>query len=134
MHYLLDIFKKRISKKIYFVNIWLDEGNHFWSHEFTAFQMDIASQLKGGFKHDYFVEYHGKNFVDGHFGRLSQWLKKIESYQSIPDVFKLKDLFEKEEKTRIINHDFSDPSSSFNGRNYFAIYIHRKDHKENCTI
>ena len=35
--------------------------------------------------------------MDGHFGRLLQWLKKIKSYQNIPDVFKLKDLLEKEE-------------------------------------
>ena len=36
-HCLMDIFKKRISKKFDFVNVWSDGGNHFWSHEFTAF-------------------------------------------------------------------------------------------------
>jgi len=44
---------------------------------------DIPQKYLLQTKWNFFGEYHGKNYLDGHFGLLSKWIKEAEKAQSI---------------------------------------------------
>ena len=71
------------------ITLWTDGGNHFKSQEFLHFQYNLSQHIKGYWKHNFFGEYHGKNLVDGHFGRLSQTFKEIELRNKINSIDQL---------------------------------------------
>ena len=100
-----------------------------------CFQLQISKQIEGFFKHNFFAEYHGKNYVDGHFGRLSQWFKKIEAVQKIETVDQLLVLFKSEEATRVTNFYSSNPGKILSGENYFYKYeVYERANKEFIDI
>ena len=76
--------RKNKFKSIY---LWTDGGKHFCSKEYFCFQLQISKQIKGFLSIILFAEYHEKNYVDGHFGRLSQWFKKIEAKKKLKQWF-----------------------------------------------
>ena len=46
---------------------------------------DIPQKYSLQTKWNFFGEYHGKNYLDGHFGLLSRWIKEAEKAQNIPN-------------------------------------------------
>ena len=65
-------------------------------------------------KHNFFGEYHGKNIVDGHFGKLSRWKKEFELYRRIDSIDNLITLYKTKEVLRTRSND-----SNNNGKKYF---------------
>ena len=63
---------------------WSDSEPHFCSAELMYFIFNYLLLIYNKkFFLNYFVEYHGKNIVDNHFGILSRWFKEGESIQYI---------------------------------------------------
>ena len=95
---------------------WSDSGSHFRSAELMHFIFNyLPSIYNKKFFLNYFVEYHGKNIVDSHFGILSKWFKEGESIQYIYTIDEL------------INY-FKNKTQNYN--NYtFEIYSHIKSKK-----
>ena len=119
---LTGLFQKKVKNKFKNIYLWTDGGKHFCSKEYLCFQLQISKQIEGLFKHNFFAEYHGKNYVDGHFGRLSQWFKKIEAVQKIETVDQLLVLFKSEKATRVTNFYSSNPVKILSGENHFYKY------------
>jgi len=66
------------------VCFWSDARPHFRSAELINFILMKLPQLYNKrFYMNYFVEYHGKNIVDGYFGVLSRWFSEGEAVQNI---------------------------------------------------
>ena len=132
---LTGLFQEKVKNEFKNIYLWTDGGKHFCSKEYLCFQLQISKQIEGFFKHNFFAEYHGKNFVDGHFGRLSQWFKKIEAVQKIETVDQLLVLFESEEATRVTNFYSSNPGKILSGENYFYKYeVYERANKEFIDI
>jgi len=76
------------------VCFWSDSGPHFRSAELMHF---IYHQLphihEARYFVNFFVEYHGKSVVDGHFGLLSRWFLEGEAVRDIHNITDLLDYF-----------------------------------------
>jgi hypothetical protein len=76
------------------INIWTDVGPHFRCQEVAHFFLKkIPSQFNVAVQWNMFAECHGKSIVDGHFGLLSRWLKKIELKKKVTSINTLVELF-----------------------------------------
>lgn len=83
------------------VSIWSDGGKHFKSKEFLARIFEkIHKKMKIEIKMNFFTEYHGKSFVDGHFGTVSKWLKECMLVKDIKTINNLIKCFSEKEKER----------------------------------
>ena len=77
------------------LSFWSDCGRHFRSGELQHYLLKTVKNIKKIFavKVNYFVEYHGKSEIDGHFGLLSRWKKQAELQERIDDVLDLVSIF-----------------------------------------
>src|SRR5579871_5225062 len=70
--------------KFEYLSIWTDNARHFHSKEIASCILsEIPQKYILQTKWNFFGEYHGKNFLDGHFGLLSRWIKEGEKAQLI---------------------------------------------------
>ena len=75
----LEVMKK--------INIWTDVGPHFRCQEVAHFfAVDVPKMFKVDVEWNTFAECHGKSIVDGHFGLLSRWMKKIETKNKVSSI------------------------------------------------
>jgi hypothetical protein len=66
------------------LSIWTDNARHFHSMEIGhCILLDIPQKYSLQTQWNFFGEYHGKNYLDGHFGLLSKYIKEAEKAQSI---------------------------------------------------
>jgi hypothetical protein len=66
------------------LSIWTDNARHFHSKEIAHCNLiEIPQKYSLQIQWNFFGEYHGKNFLDGHFGLLSRMIKEAEKAQSI---------------------------------------------------
>lgn len=70
------------------LSFWSDCGNHFRSKELIYFAVKeiIEQKVCWEIEINFFVEYHGKNDVDGNFGVISRWFKEGENVQQIENI------------------------------------------------
>jgi hypothetical protein len=81
---LHKLFSLDITSKFNHLSIWTDNARHFHSKEIAhCILSDIPQKYSIQIKWNFFGEYHGKNYLDGHFGLLSRWIKEAEKAQKI---------------------------------------------------
>jgi len=96
------------------VCFWSDSGPHFRSGELMHFIFEQLPQLYDKqFYMNYFVEYHGKNIVDGHFGVLSRWFKEAEAVQDIHTIEDLLRVFQNKAQAQQYHNKTSYLSTEF---------------------
>jgi hypothetical protein len=86
--YIRDCLHQLLSSvnfpKFKHLSIWTDNARHFHSKEMAHCNLlEIPKEYSLQTKWNFFAEYHGKNFLDGHFGLLSRMIKEAEKAQSI---------------------------------------------------
>ena len=123
---LKEFYHKYGISKYKSISLWTDGGNHFRSQEFLYFLLSLSKFNNSSLKHNFFGEYHGKNIVDGHFGRLSQWVKQIELRNRINSITHLYELFKEKENERRRNKYTLNQSEFHSGERYFHIYQPKK--------
>ena len=117
-----NFFNKNQLSKFNLILLWTDGGNHFKSQEFLYFLNLLSKSNNIPIQHNFFGEYHGKNIVDGHFERLSQWIKKIKLYEKIQSINHLYNFFIEKENERRRTKINTSESQKNPGNNYFHIY------------
>jgi large subunit ribosomal protein L32 len=86
--FIMDCIRKLLDHpfmtRFHDICFWSDSGPHFRSGELMHFIFKkLPAVYNKTFFINYFVEYHGKNIVDGHFGVLSRWVSQGETVQNI---------------------------------------------------
>ncbi|OMJ09365.1 hypothetical protein AYI70_g10964 [Smittium culicis] len=81
-----------IFKNIY---LWSGSGPHFGNSEFLYAVMKALPESfpRKIFFLNYFLENHGKSYVDDHFGVLSKWFNESESIMDITSIDDLMGIF-----------------------------------------
>lgn len=81
------LLENEFFKKFSMLHIWADGGKHFRSSEFAHFALfEVPALFSMKTYLNYFIEYHGKSRLDGHFGLISKWLHTIELSQRIINI------------------------------------------------
>ena len=102
--YIKDCLHKLLSSNIIpkfnHLSIWTDNAKHFHSKEMAyCILSDIPQKYSLQTKWNFFGEYHGKNYLDGHFGLLSRWIKEAEKAQRISNKEECIDYLQNQIKT-----------------------------------
>ena len=138
-----NLFK---SFKLNSLKIWSDNAKHF-KNKILLYNLGRLQELyfPKGIEQWFFEAYHGKSLVDGHFGNISQWIKKytLNNYiNSSDDLLKCFQKYNSKSKKKVFSIIF-DPapfywnishfqfSSSFTIKNkngfsyYYGIFFYR---------
>lgn len=99
--YVIDCIKMLIKDHMEIslneIIFWSDNGCHFRSSELYYYvlkMIPIDTQFKKSTL-NFFVEYHGKSEVDGHFGYLQRIYNFYNKTKKIDDIDNLIDIFQK---------------------------------------
>ena len=94
---IIDLIGKHIKNRFQIVNFWSDNGGHFRSSEMYNHIFNTIPKHYDLIKVtlNFFVEYHGKSEVDGHFGHLQRVYDKINKSTRINDIEQLINIFQK---------------------------------------
>lgn len=65
------------------VHFWSDNAGHFRSSELMNYILLELPEIKSQTSMNFFVEYHGKSDIDGHFGVLQKAFKTCENMKDI---------------------------------------------------
>jgi len=86
---------------------WADVGRHFRSYEMMGFWLDQkATQLRTAQSLAYQADGHGKNVLDGHFGRMRAWTEIIAKKHTVSTHTRWAELLQ-ERAERYNSQDFA---------------------------
>ena len=85
----LESFKLKYLKNYEKIYFWSDNAGHFRSFELMNYILLELPNKNLTTSMNFFVEYHGKSDIDGHFGHLQ---KAFKTYERIRDILSLEDL------------------------------------------
>lgn len=98
MRHLLEqpFVRDMITPSITTINMWSDNGGHFHSNIFSYWSMvELLGKIPTlhHVRHNFFVEYHGKNACDGHFANIQYWMDSYslswpKGINNTPEVMK----------------------------------------------
>src|ERR1700744_3434853 len=74
----LESFQKKYLNNFNNVHFWSDNAGHFRSSELMNYILLDLSSKNLTTSMNFFVEYHGKSDIDGHFGHLQKAFKSCE--------------------------------------------------------
>ncbi|KAL1920657.1 uncharacterized protein VTP21DRAFT_1034 [Calcarisporiella thermophila] len=92
----LDILFSKISLEGFeTLEVWTDCGPHFKCQELAHYLLrEFPVKYIKEVQWNFFAEYHGKSWVDGHFDLLSRWFSSIESTTGTSNIDSLIQSFE----------------------------------------
>ena len=85
----LELFLKKYLSNYNTVHFWSDNAGHFRSSELMNYILLELPKKNLSTSMNFFVEYHGKSDIDGHFGALQ---KAFKFYEGKRDILSLEEL------------------------------------------
>ena len=104
-HCISNLIKKYIVKKYDNISFWSDNGFHFRSFElYNHIFNNITEKYNLKTTMNFFVEYHGKSDVDGHFGLLQRIYNNVSKTLRVNDIEQLIGIFQNKLNNNEINN------------------------------
>lgn len=82
--------------KLKSLSAWMDGAKHFRNFHLAKYFLSLKGHQFDHVDWNYFIEYHGKNYCDGHFALINKIMEDHESSakECIPDIYSLQNLLQ----------------------------------------